>query len=220
MGGSNKAPEPPKQKKETYSSGFGDTATQDSFTPSDYNLSQMNWVQSVTPQLQSKLYDSSGADSQARAYADNIKSQGLKSFKLNQADSLGAIQADNARRFGSLSNSDYDTNLKTMIRENNSALEDINAQYDMNYQNALNNYQNYYNNLLSTASGVGANLYNLGSGLSQNAFNSSNATNNFNQQNYQNQLAQYNQQQAQNNAMWGAGSRGLSMLGGGYLSTL
>ena len=215
MGGSNK-PEQPAYQEKTYNNGYGDTATQNQFNPSSYNTTQMNWVKSVTPQLQSKLFDQSSADNQARAYADNLKAQGLKRFKQDQADTLGVMQANSAKRFGSLSNSDYDTNLKTLARENNSALEDMNSQYDANYQNALNNYQNYYTNLLGTASGVGSNLYNLANGLSQNALASSNAINGFNQQGYQTAMSGYAADQATKAAMYQALGNAASGVGGAY----
>lgn len=209
-------PSQPAQVKEKYSA-WGNVGDQNGFTPSSYNQSQMDRYQSVIPKLQDKLYDTTGADTQARAYADNLKSLGLKRFKQDQADALGTIQSNNARRFGSLSNSDYDSNLKTLSRESNSALEDMNTQYDTNYQNALDNYQGYNtNNLNSALNGMG-NLYNLSNGLSQNALNSSNATNNFNMTGYQNQLAQYNADQANKGAMYQLLGSAIGGIGGSLL---
>lgn len=210
----NDAPDPPAQKKETYSA-WGNTATQDGFTPSAYNQSQMNWVQSVTPQIQSKLFDTNSADSQARAYADNLKAQGLKSFKADSADLLGSIQSNNAKRFGSLSNSDYDSQLNSASKQMASSLADIDTQYDANYQNALNNYQNYYTNMLAVPSNISSNLYNLSNGLSQNALNSSNATNNFNMTGYQGRLQAYAADQAQKAAMYNALGNSISGVAGG-----
>ena len=200
------APAAPAQKKETYSA-WGNKATQDNFTPSAFNQSQMDYYQSAIPTLQAKLYDTQGNDSQARAQADAIKANGLKSFTRTMDDSFGSDMANIAGRFGSLDNSTYDSALKRFGQAKSEGLQALQNDYDANYQNNLNNIQSYNQNNLNSALNGMNNLYNLANGYSANALNSSNATNGFNQQSYANQLAQYNAKQAQNNALYGTGAQ-------------
>ena len=220
MGSGNKdsAPEAPKapvQQIKTYDNGFGDTATQDKFNPSAYNQQQMAWTEQVMPQIQNKLFDQNGADSQARAYADNLKAQGMKSFKQQADDLYGGYVADGARRFGTLDSSSNDSNMKRFGQATQEGLQEVNNNYDANYQNALNNYQSYYTNMLATPQTIQGNLYNLANGQSQNALSSSNSYNNFANQQYQSQLALYNaQQQLKNQQQAGMMSRFGSALGG------
>lgn len=197
----NNRPTQPEQAKESYSA-WENTANQNGFTPSAFNQSQMNNYQSVIPTLQSKLYDTAGADTQARAAADATKANGLKSFTRTMNDTLGSDMSNIAGRFGSLDNSTMDSALKRFNQAGQEGLTALQNDYDANYQNNLNNIQSYnQNNLNSALNGIG-NLYNLSNGYSANALNSSNATNNFNQQNYSNNLAAWNADQVNNNAMW------------------
>lgn len=197
MGGKNKAPEAPKappQTIATYNNGFGDMATQNSFTPSQFNKDQMAWSQEAQKQLQSKLFDTNAADQQAKAYADNLKSQGLKSFTKNANDLYSDYLADSAKRFGSIDNSSFNSNMKRFGEATQEGLQNLSHQYDANYQQGLNDYTNYYGGLLGTAQNVSNNLYNLASGQSGLALNSSNATNAFNNQQFNTRANIYNTQ--------------------------
>jgi len=193
-------PAAPEQKKETYSA-FGNVASQDGFTASPYNQKQMDYYQGIVPTLQSQLYDQNTGEQQATNYAQNIKDQGMRSFKRDMADSLGTTIADNARRFGSLNNSSYDSGLKRFTQAQEQGLQDLNNNYDANKMNYMNDYTNRYTNLLNNAQNGIGNLYNLANGQSQNALSSSNATNTMAQQLYQTQASMYNTQQQANAAM-------------------
>lgn len=208
-------PSQPAQVKSTYKNGFGDEATQDEFHPSDWNKSQMSYYQSAVPTLQNKLYDINGADSQARAMADATRANGLKRFGQTMDESLGRDVASVAHRFGSLDNSTMDSALKRFGQAKSDGLQLLQNDYDANYQNNMNSIQGYnMNNLNSALNGMG-NLYNLGNGLSQNALSSSNATNNFNNQQYANRLAAYNANLARQNTMFNGLS---SVLGNSQLT--
>jgi len=203
MGSSNSSTaKAPEQKKETYSA-WGNSSTQDGFTASPYNQGQMDYYQGIMPSLQSKLYDTNTADQQATDYATNIKDVGMRSFKRDMADSLGTTIADNAKRFGSLSNSSYDSGLKRFTQAQEQGLQDLNNNYDANKMAYMDNYTNRYTNLLNTAQNGIGNLYNLSSGNSQSALASSNATNNYNldawkaEQQFALQQQQLRNQQAQ-----------------------
>jgi len=189
-------PVAPKQQIKTYDNGFGDTATQDKFNPSGYNQQQMSWAQEASKGLQGQLMDFNGADSQARAYADNLKAQGLKSFKRDSADLFGGYQADSAHRFGTLNNSGYDSQMKRFTQGQQEGLQGLENDYDTNYQNALTNRQSYLTNQLAIPQNVIANQYNNANGLSQNALQSSNAGNQFNQGIYGTQANIFNTQSA------------------------
>jgi len=202
MGSGNSAPKAPAQVKETYTNGYGDSATQNAFTPSAFNQSQMNNYQSEIPTLQNKLYDTQGNDTQARAMAEATKANGLKSFTRTMNDSLGSDMSNIAGRFGSLDNSTMDSALKRFGQAKSDGLTALQNEYDSNYQNNLNNIQSYNQNNLNSALNGMNNLYNLSNGQSANALNSSNATNNFNAENYKNALSAYTTNQANQNAMY------------------
>jgi len=216
MGGSNSEPSAEAQVKSTYTNGYGDSATQDGFTPSAFNQSQMSAYQSAIPTLQSKLYDTKGADTQARAAADATKANGLKSFTRTMNDSFGTNMADAAHRFGSLDNSTFDSMNKRFGQATSDGLTALQNDYDANYQNNMNNQQSYnQNNLNSALNGMG-NLYNLANGQSQNALNSSNASNNFNNTQYGTQASMFNAKTAADAAKQAAmyQAMGTAMSGG------
>lgn len=206
-------PSSPTQKKEKYTA-WGNTGDQNSFTPSAFNQSQMDYYQKSLPGLQSKLYDTTGADTQARAMADATRANGLKTFTNSMNDSLGKDMSNIAGRFGSLDNSTMDSALKRFGQAKSDGLTALQNDYDANYQNNLSNIQAYNQNNLNSALNGMNNLYNMSNGYSSNALNSSNATNNFNQQNYQNALAQYQYKQNQNSGLFGGLSGAASGLGG------
>lgn len=212
------APKAPEQKKETYSA-WGNTATQDGFTPSKYNADQMSYLQGAMPELQNKLFDYQGADTQARAMADATKANGMKSFKRDADTLFGGYVADSARRFGSLNNSSYDSDMKRFGQATNDGLQELQNNYDANYQNNLSNIQNYNLQNLNTAQNGIGNLYNLANGQSQQALTSSNATNNFNQQNYSTAMQGYLADQQRKSSQWSALGGAIGGIGtgvGGY----
>ena len=223
MGGSNDKPDAPQAVTSTYENGFGGRSTttmngnnqSTTYAPSAFENQQYDYYKGVTPQLQNRLFDQNTADSQATAYADNIKAQGLKRFGIDQADVLGGAQASNASRFGSLNNSDYDSQMKTFARESNSGLADINSQYETNKTNFVNDYNNRNINLLGAANGIynntNTNANNMNNG-SMTGYQNGNA---FNQTNYSNALGAYNAKLAQNNNMFGGLS---SVLGNSQLT--
>ena len=232
MGGSN-APDTPEPVVSTYNNGFGGTSTtkmvgnnqSTTYTPSDFENQQYGYYKTVTPQLQSKLYDQAGAESGAESYAGNIRAQGLKRFGIDQADALGGAQASNARRFGSLSNSDYDSQMKTFAREANSGLADIESQYDTNKSNYINDYNNRYTNLLGTMNGIYNNANTNANTMNNGSTNGYQVGNAFNQTRYNNQMTQYQMDQARKQQMYdmaaraaiGLGTAGAGAFGAGAL---
>jgi len=156
----------------------------------------MAWAQQASLGLQNELMNQNGADTEARAYADNLQAQGLKRFKQQSDDLYGGYMADSARRFGTLNTSSNDSNMKRFGKAQNEGIQDLTSQYDTNYQNALTNRQSYLINQLAIPQNVIANQYNNANGLSQNALQSSNAGNQFNQGIYGTQANIFNTQSA------------------------
>lgn len=227
MGGSDK-PSAPEAVTSTYNNGFGGTSTtkmagnnqSTTYTPSAFESQQYDYYKTITPQLQGKLYDQAGAESGADAYAGNIKALGLKRFGIDQAGALGNIQASNAKRFGSLSNSDYDTSMKTLAREQASALEDMNSQYDTNRSNYINDYNNRWTNLLGTANGIYNNTQTNANTMNNGSLAGYQAGNAFNQTNYQTNAQLYAADQAQKAAMYNALGTAVGGIGGGLAGGL
>lgn len=220
MGGSN-APDIPEPVVSTYNNGFGGTSTTTmkgnnqttSYAPSAFENQQYDYYKSVTPQLQGRLFDQNTADSQATAYADNIKAQGLKRFAIDQADALGGAQANNASRFGSLSNSDYDSQMKTFAREANSGLADINSAYDTNKTNFINDYNDRYTNLLGTMNGIYNNTNTNANTMNNGSVTGYQQGNAFNQTRYNNQMQQYRMEEAKKQQMYDMAAKAALAIG-------
>ena len=225
MGGSNE-PSSPAPVVSTYNNGFGGTSTTTmngnnqttSYAPSAFENQQYDYYKAVTPQLQNNLYDQNTADSQATAYADNIKAQGLKRFGIEQADALGGAQASNASRFGSLNNSDYDSQMKTFARESSSALEDMNSAYDTNKVNYMNDYNNRYIDLLGAANGIYNNTQTNANTMNNGSVTGYKEGNAFNQTKYQNEVAQAQREEARKQQMYEIGARAVAAVATGGAS--
>lgn len=195
----NSAPKSPSAVTSTFDNGMGGVSTTKmqgnnqitTYAPSDFEKSQYDYYKTVTPQLQNNLYSQNTADSQATAYAQGIKEQGLKRFGIDAEKTLGQTQASNARRFGSLANSDYDSSMKTYGREMASGLQDLNSAYDTNKTSYMNDYNNRYINLLASANGIYTNSQNNANNLNSGSMSGYQAGNAFNQTNHQNAMQQY-----------------------------
>ena len=216
MGSSNSSTaKAPAYEKQSYSA-FGNSGNQDGFQASPYNKSQMDWVENVTPKLQSQIYDQEAGDADARNFADNQYNAGLKRFKKTSDETYGGYISDSAKRFGTLSNSSFDSGMKRFGQSQKEGMQELSDNYDANYYARLNDRQGYLGNLLSTASGTGANLYNMASGFSQNALANTNAYNGYRLNAWNAEEQMKLQQQQLKNQQWQAVGNAAMRIGAAY----
>jgi len=131
-----------------------------------FEKQQEQFFQSQLPQVENKLF--SPNESYFKEIADKRKQLAMKGFNEDKENILRSLAEDSNQRFGSLSNSPYRDNLTEASKVFADELNDINTQYDADYQNPRANEYNYLKGLFDIANGLQTEqLGNMYAGLGQ-----------------------------------------------------
>src|SRR5574344_617131 len=205
--GHKSAPEPPPYQGGITRIAGRDIATNtkegnnivNSYNPSESVQSANTLVEGQLPAIYKSAITPQDFGSYADAYRQNQLADLNESYRQGLNTAKGALVSS-----GQSSSSQGLDALQAFNKPYMQAQADINAQAPLQAQQMQSNQQNLATSQMSNAINALNNYYNTGNTFLGTASNASTSGNNFALQNYQNQLAAYQQQQADKTARTGA----------------